>query len=98
MSSSVGWLEAEGTEDKAQETGIPCGVLKTTQGDRAVIRAKIAVKAEGAKGSRKEELGWEHKRKKDRRECPKGLCKPEKPMNCGSAGIGLNRVCGQTRC
>jgi hypothetical protein len=98
MSTGVGWLEAEGTEGKAQETGIPCGVLKTIQGDRAVIRAKMAAKAEGAKGSREEELGWKRKRKKNRRECPKGLCKPEKPTNCGNAGIGQNRVCGQTRC
>lgn len=98
MSTGVGCVGAEGTEDKAQETGIPCGVLKTTQGDRAVVRAKMSAKAEGAKGSREEEMGWERKRKKDRRECPKGLCKPEKPMNCGNAGTGLNRVCGQTRC
>jgi len=40
MSSSVGWVEAEGTEGKAQKAGIPDGVVKTLSGDRVVIGAK----------------------------------------------------------
>ena len=38
------------------------------------------------------------KRKRNRRECPKGLCKPEKPRPGGNAGTGWNRAYGQTRC
>ncbi len=39
MSSSVGWVETEGTEGMAQEAGIPDEVLKITSGDRVVIGA-----------------------------------------------------------
>jgi hypothetical protein len=60
MSSSVGWVETEGTEGKAQEAGIPDEVLKITLGDRAVIGAWRAVKAEGAKDGREEEWEWKH--------------------------------------
>ena len=98
MSSSDGWVEAEGTEGKAQETGIPGGVLKTALGDRVVVVALRAVKAEGAKGDREEETGWKRERKQDRRECPRGLGKPEKPRPGGNAGDGRNRACGQTVC
>ena len=98
MSSGTGWVEAEGTEGKAQKAGIPSGVLKTSLGDRVVIGAKRSVKAEGAKDDRKEETGWKRERKKDRRECPKGLRKPEKPRHGGNAGPGWNRVCGPTEC
>lgn len=98
MSSDVGWVEAEGAEGKAQEAGIPGGVLKTTPGVRAVIRAMKPVKAGRAKDGREEETGWKHERKQDRRECLKGLCKPEKPRPGGNAGHGWNRVCGQTGC
>jgi len=55
MSSSVGWVEAEGTEGKAQETGIPGMVLKIMPGDRVAVVAMRSVKAEGAKGDREEE-------------------------------------------
>jgi hypothetical protein len=37
MSSSVGWVEAEGIEGKAQETGIPGKELKSEPGVRVVI-------------------------------------------------------------
>jgi hypothetical protein len=67
MSSGAGWVEAEGAEDKAQETGMPRGVLKTTRADRVVIGAKRTAKAQGAKDERKEETGWKRERKKDRR-------------------------------
>ena len=60
MSSSIGWVETEGTEGKAKEAGIPGEVLKIAPGDRVVIGAMRAVKAEGAKGDREEEWEWEH--------------------------------------
>ena len=63
MSSGVGWVEAEGPEGKAQETGIPGAVLKTAPGDRVVVVAMRAAKAEGAKGDREEETGWKRERK-----------------------------------
>ena len=68
MSSGVGWVEAEGPEGKAQETGIPGAVLKTAPGDRVVVVAMRAVKAEGAKDDREEDRGWERKWKGHRRE------------------------------
>ena len=98
MSSSAGWVEAEGTEGKAQETGIPDAALKAEPGDRVVVVAMRAAKAEGAKGDREEETGWKRARKKDRRKCPKGLNKPEKSRHGGNAGPGWNRACGLTRC
>jgi len=64
-SSGVEWLEAEGAEGKAQETGIPGAGLKPAQGDRAVIVVKRAAKAEGAKDGREEETGWKRERKRD---------------------------------
>jgi len=67
MSSGAGWVEAEGTEGNAQETGIPGAVLKAAPGDRVVVVAMRSVKAEGAKGDREEETGWEHTRKNTRR-------------------------------
>jgi hypothetical protein len=67
MSSGVGWVEAEGTEGQAQETGIPGAVLKAAPGDRVVVVAMRSVKAEGAKGDREEETGWKSTRKKNRR-------------------------------
>lgn len=63
MSSSAGWVEAEGTEGMAQETGIPGVVLKVAPGDRVVVVAMRSVKAEGAKGDREEEKGWKRARK-----------------------------------
>jgi len=57
MSSSVGWVESEGAEGKAQEMGIPGKVLKTVPGDRVAIRAMKPVKAGRAKGDREEESG-----------------------------------------
>ena len=63
MSSSVGWVEAEGPEGKAQETGIPGVVVKAAPGDRVAIVALRAAKAEGAKGDREEETGWKRERK-----------------------------------
>ena len=98
MSSSAGWVEAEGTEGKAQETGIPGVVLKAAPGDRVVVVAMRSVKAEGAKGDREEETGWKRGREKDQRKCPKGLNKLEKPRHGGNAGTGWNRACGQTGC
>jgi hypothetical protein len=56
-SSGDWWVEAEGTEGKAQKAGIPGGVLKIAPGDRVVVVAKRAAKAEGAKGDREEETG-----------------------------------------
>lgn len=98
MSSDIRWVEAEGTEGKAQETGIPCRTLKVLQGVRVVIGAMRAAKAEGAKDDREEETGWTHDRKKDRRECPKGLYKTETRRLVGNDGLGRNRACGQTGC
>jgi len=45
MFSSAGWVEAEGTEGKAQETGIPGAALKAVPGDRVVVVAMRAAKA-----------------------------------------------------
>jgi hypothetical protein len=59
MSSSAGWVEAEGTEGTAQEAGIPGAVLKAASGVRVVIVALSAVKAAGAKGDREEEAGMD---------------------------------------
>ena len=67
MSSGVEWVEAEGTEGKAQEAGIPGKELKSEPGDRVVVVAKRAAKAEGAKGDREEERGWTRERKANRR-------------------------------
>ena len=88
MSSSVGWVEAEGSEGKAQETGIPGEALKASPGGRVVVVAKRAVKAAGAKDDREEDWGWKRERKRDRRECPRGLNKPEKPRAYGNVGTG----------
>ena len=98
MSSSAGWVEAEGAEGKAQETGIPGEELKSELGDRVAVVAMSAVKAEGAKGDREEETGWKRERNGNRRKCLKGLYKPEKPRPGGNAGAGWNRACGQTGC
>ena len=94
----MGWLEAEGSEDSAKEAGIPGVDLKFVPGVRVVIGAMKSVKADGAKGDRKEETGRTCKRKKDRWECLRRLNKPEKPRRGGNAGLGLNRACGQTGC
>jgi hypothetical protein len=67
MSSSVGWVEAEGTEGRAQETGIPGGALKAAPGVRVAIVALRAAKAVGAKGDREEEWEWKCAGKTDRR-------------------------------
>jgi hypothetical protein len=98
MSSGVGWVEAEGAEGKAQKAGIPGEVLKIEPGGRVVIGAMRAAKAERAKDDREEETGWKRERKRDRRKCPKGLGKPEKPKPGENAGPGRNRACGQTGC
>ena len=87
-SSDIGWVETEGAEGRAQETGIPGEALKAAPGDRVVIVAMRAAKAEGAKDDREEETGRKCERKQDRRKCPKGLYKLEKPRNGGDAGLG----------
>jgi hypothetical protein len=50
MPSNIGWVEAEGTEGKAQEAGKPSVALKAARGDRVVVVAAKRKKKPWSKG------------------------------------------------